>query len=542
MTASTLRIVLAQLNFTVGDFGGNRDKIIAAIKEARDKMQADLIVFTELAITGYPPEDFLHRTGFYHNVEKSLEKIKQHAQGIDILVGYPEKTKDGIYNAAVWMRDKKIITNYRKQELPNYGVFDEDRYFKSDTQTTLVTIKGVQCAICICEDIWIPGPIIAAKKAGAQCIISLNASPYSMHKAEIRKHVFQNRTKETGLPIFFVNCNGGQDELIFDGDSQVVNGSGKPCAHAGYFQEKLLLVEAILKNGVLEIQKQIMPSMPSQLTNIYQALVMGVKDYVNKNNFPGVIIGLSGGIDSALTLAIAVDALGADKITTVMLPSQYTAKMSLEDAAEEAKILKVEHKIIPIKSIFDSFLKSLAVTFAGLKQDVTEENIQARIRGTILMALSNKTGNMVLTTGNKSEMAVGYSTLYGDMAGGFCVLKDVCKTLVYQLANYRNSVSQVIPQRVIDRPPSAELAPDQTDQDTLPAYDVLDKILELFVEQDLSIHEIIAQGFDENIVNKITRMVFLNEYKRRQAPPGPRITEKAFGRDRRYPITFKFSY
>jgi len=531
-----LRIVLAQLNFTVGDIEHNTQKILNAIKQAKEH-HADLIVFPELAITGYPLDDLLYREYLYQQTEHALKAIIQEANNIDILIGYPERTEQGDFNAAIWIRDQHIIKKYYKQKLHNYSVFDECRYFKQGNTPAIVKIKGIKCGILICEDIWHAEPAIQSKEAGAQLLLSLNASPYSMPKTDMRLNLIKQRVKETGLPLCFINLVGGQDELVFDGDTLVMNTQYEVCAQTDYFKEQLLTFD-VTPDG--EIIKQALPKPLSKLESIYQTLVLGIRDYIEKNNFPGVIIGLSGGIDSALTLALAVDALGADRVTAISLPSQYTAEISNEDAKKQAQMLHVNYETIPIKSIFDSFLIALNPIFNGEKPDITEENLQARIRGTLLMALSNKTGRLVLTTSNKSETAVGYSTLYGDMAGGFCALKDVYKTLVYQLSHYRNTLSPAIPNRVLERAPSAELAPNQTDQDSLPPYDMLDKILELFIDQDKEIHEIVAAGFDEDIVKKIANLVLKNEYKRRQAAPGVRITEKLFGRDRRYPITSKF--
>lgn len=532
-----LRVVLAQLNFTVGDIEGNTKKILQAINHARTQDNADLIVFPELAITGYPLDDLLYRSCIYQQTEQALKQIIQQADKIDILIGYPERTENGDFNAAAWIRDKHIIKKYYKQKLHNYSVFDECRYFKLGEKPAIVELKGLKCGILICEDIWHPEPAIQAKEAGAQILFALNASPYSTHKTKLRHNLMKQRITETGVPLCFINLVGGQDELVFDGDTCAMNSQYEICAQTEYFKEQLLLIE-IEPNG--NIIKQPLPKPLTQLESIYKTLILGTKDYIEKNNFSGVMLGLSGGIDSALTLTLAVDALGAERVTAVSLPSQYTAAISNEDAKLQAQMLGVKYRTIPIQPIFAEFLSALKESFAGLKPDVTEENLQARIRGTLLMALSNKFGNLVLSTSNKSETAVGYSTLYGDMAGGFNPLKDVYKTLVYQLANYRNQLSPAIPQRVLQRPPSAELAPNQTDQDLLPPYDILDKILELFIDQDQEIAAIAAQDFDLATVKKVICMVLRSEYKRRQAAPGIRITEKLFGRDRRYPITSKF--
>jgi NAD+ synthase (glutamine-hydrolysing) len=529
-----LRVALAQLNFTVGDIDGNTSKIIKAIQTARDEQKADLIIFPELAVTGYPLEDLLHRPHLYQQTAEALNTIGQHVKDIDVVLGYPKKTKEGCFNTAGWIRNQKFITEYYKQKLPNYSVFDELRYFNPGTTPSVIEINGFRFGLLICEDLWHTEPVKQAKEAGAQFLVCINASPYSIHKETTRHEIFEKRIRESNLPIFYVNLIGGQDELVFDGNSTVIGHSNEICAKAKSFEEDILYVD-IDSSG--KIVQQSVRKQPTQLETIYHALILGLKDYVKKNGFPGVIIGLSGGIDSALTLAIAVDALGAEHVTALLMPSQYNSSISLEDAKKQAETMGVQYHIISIEKLFDSFNTTLAPIFKGLKTDTTEENLQARIRGTLQMAISNKSGNMVLTTGNKSEMAVGYATLYGDMAGGFCMLKDIFKTLVYQLANYRNAISPVIPQRVIDRPPSAELAPDQKDRDSLPPYDILDGILKMFIEEDKDIDDIIKEGFDKNTVIKVIKMVLRNEYKRRQAAPGIRISEKAFGRDRRYPIT-----
>ena len=533
--SDNLRIVLAQLNFTVGDIDGNTKKIIEAIAKAKNEQHADLIIFPELAVTGYPLEDLLHRQCLFLQVDNAMKEICKQVKGIDVLLGYPEKSKRGTFNSAAWIRDGKIITNYHKHKLPNYSVFDEVRYFKYGKTEAIVEFKGVKFGIAICADVWTPAVIEKLKIAGAQCILSLNASPYSMHKSDKRHEILSERLKESGLPIVYLNLVGAQDELVFDGNSQVMNQQGEIVAHAGHCIENLLLIE--LDPNTMGFKKQAMPPLPSISKAVYEVLKLGVKDYVKKNNFPGVILGLSGGIDSALTLAIAVDALGADKVSTIMMPSQYTSEMSLEDAKQMANNLGVEYQNISIQSLYENFLTELGPYFSGMPADTTEENIQARIRCTMLMAFSNKTGKMLLTTGNKSEFSVGYSTLYGDLAGGFAVLKDIFKTSVYEISEYRNSIHPDIPQRIIDRPPSAELADNQLDENSLPPYSILDQILKYFVEQDLSMDEIIRKGFDEKTVKRIVKLVLRNEYKRRQSPIGVRISEKAFGRDRRYPIT-----
>jgi len=470
-------------------------------------------------------------------VNTALERVRTETRGTTVVVGYPEYAEEGIYNSAAVLRDGAMVANYRKQELPNYAVFDEKRYFRHGRDTCIFEIKGVRIALLICEDIWEPSPARAAQANGAQLIVVINGSPYSLRYQERRERVVRERVKETGLPVVYVNLLGGQDELVFDGGSFVMDAAGKVVQRVAPFVEGLFPVDVDLIDGRAVPRPGHVEPPLSEEASVYNALVLGVRDYVNKHGFPGVVIGLSGGIDSALTLAIAVDALGAERVHAVMMPSRYTSQMSLDDAAEEAKTLGVRYDVISIEGMFATALDALKEVFAGRKPDTTEENIQARSRGLLLMAISNKTGRMVLTTGNKSEMAVGYATLYGDMAGGFAPIKDCSKLLVYRLAKYRNSISRVIPERVITRPPSAELRHDQKDSDSLPEYDVLDPILELFIEENLSVDEIAARGFDRAIVGRVLEMVKRNEYKRRQAPPGVRISHRAFGRDWRYPIT-----
>jgi len=535
--SASLRIALAQLNLFVGDVAGNTQRIIASSAEARDRLHADLVLFPELSLSGYPPEDLLFHAGLRQQVHSALERVRRETSGITVVTGYPEYVEQDIYNSAAVLRDAVAVANYRKQELPNYAVFDEKRYFTSGREPCVVEIKGIRVGLIICEDVWFPNPARAAKDHGAQLIVVINGSPYSLGYQERREEVVRARVKETGLPIVYVNLLGGQDELVFDGGSFVMNAQGEVVQRIAAYVEGLFPVDIDLIDGHAVPRPAHVEPPLSEEASVYNALVMGVRDYVNKHRFPGIVLGLSGGIDSALTLAIAVDALGADRVHAVMMPSRYTSQMSLDDAAAEAKALDVRYDVISIESMFASALESLKDVFAGRQPDTTEENIQARCRGLLLMAISNKTGRMVLTTGNKSEMAVGYATLYGDMAGGFAPIKDCNKMLVYRLANYRNSVSPAIPQRVIDRPPSAELRPDQKDSDSLPPYDVLDAILELFIEDDLSVDDITARGFDRATVGRVLEMVKRNEYKRRQAPPGVRISARAFGRDWRYPIT-----
>ncbi len=454
-----------------------------------------------------------------------------------ILVGHPWREGEALYNAASLYEQGQLVARYFKQDLPNYGVFDEKRYFTAATETCVVPFRGHQLGLLICEDLWQPGPALAAKAAGAELLLTINASPYDQEKPWIRRELMAERCDQTGLPLIYLNQVCGQDELIFDGCSKVFNSQGELTHKLAPFAEELALVRFADGQPVKERE----PAAPLEpLAETYQALVLAVRDYVTKNGFHGAVLGLSGGIDSALTLAIAADAIGADKVQAVMMPFRYTAQMSVEDAKEQAERMGVEFNIISIEPMFEGFMAQLAPLFEGTARDTTEENLQARCRGVLLMALSNKRRRIVLTTGNKSEMAVGYATLYGDMAGGFDVLKDVPKTLVFKLCEYRNSVDYVIPQRVIDRPPSAELAPDQVDQDSLPPYDILDAILKRYVEEDASVADMVAEGFEEAVVRKVIRLVDLNEYKRRQAAVGPRITARNFGKDRRYPITSGF--
>ncbi len=537
MSTPTLRLALAQLNLFVGDVAGNTQRVLDTAIDARDRLKADVVLFPELTLCGYPPEDLLFHTGLRRQVAAALDQVRSEARGISLVVGYPEYAAEGIYNAAVMVRDGRILANYRKQELPNYSVFDEKRYFKHGERTCIVELNGIRAAILICEDIWEPNPARAAKAAGAQLLLVINGSPYSLNYQARRESTVKDRVRDVKLPAVYLNMIGGQDELVFDGGSFVMNADGDVIQRARHFEEDVFAVDidlvgdqAVPRPGPLEPPK-------SEEASVYGALVLGVRDYVRKHGFPGIVLGLSGGIDSALTLAIAVDALGAERVRAVMMPSRYTSQISVEDAAKQAEQLGARHDVIPIEGMFEAALSALKDVFAGREPDATEENIQARCRGLLLMAISNKTGRMVLTTGNKSEMAVGYATLYGDMAGGFAPIKDCSKLLVYRLAKYRNSISPAIPERVIVRPPSAELRPDQKDSDSLPPYEVLDPILELFIEDDLSVDEITARGFDRATVGRVLEMVKRNEYKRRQAPPGVRISDRAFGRDWRYPIT-----
>lgn len=530
---------MAQLNLVVGDIQGNLKKLIHSATEARDSLAADVIVFPELSITGYPPEDLLLRKSFLEEESIALKQFKTEVHNIHCLVSHTYSTSHGLLNSCSLIYNGTILGRYAKQHLPNYGVFDECRYFLPGNLPCVIPINGIPVGIVICEDLWFPAPVQQAANLGARLLLSPNASPYEINKHELRHLTFAKRAKAAAIPIVYVNNVGGQDDLLFDGGSMVINQDGIICQHAGFFKETLLPIDLEFNSTATKITTTTI-SLPTEEESVYQALVLSVRDYINKNNFPGVLVGVSGGIDSALTLAIAVDALGKDRVSAVLLPSRYTSDMSMEDGIALANNLGVSHEIISIESTFTSFLDSLAPSFSGKKSDVTEENLQARCRGTLMMALSNKSGRIVLTTGNRSEMAVGYATLYGDMAGGFAVLKDVPKTVVYRLSQYRNQISSVIPQRIIDRPPSAELAPDQKDEDSLPPYSILDKILELYLNQELSLKEIVEHGFDQATVDRIITLIHRSEYKRRQAPIGTRLNHKSFNRDWRYPVTSGF--
>ena len=536
MPSAKLRIALAQLNLMVGDIAGNTERVIAAACQARDESKADLIAFPELSLTGYPPEDLVLRPGLWRQTQAALEKLRETVADIDLVVGYPLRENDRLFNACSLIRAGRTIATYRKQHLPNYSVFDEKRYFQAGTSPAVVDIEGIPIALSICEDIWVRGTARQAREAGAALILNINASPFHTDKALEREQVLKATVAEGRLPVVYLNLVGGQDELVFDGGSTVMDKNGTICWRAPDFTEGLYTVDFEDKDTVTPLPGACSSPLRGE-ESLYRALLLGVRDYVRKNGFSGVVLGLSGGIDSALTLVLAVDALGKERVEAVLMPSRYTAKMSVEDACTEAENLGVEYHLIPIEPAFTAFNESLQNTFAGFPADITEENIQVRCRGVLLMAISNKKGRLLLTTGNKSELAVGYATLYGDMAGGFAPLKDVPKTLVYKLARWRNRIDPVIPERVFDRPPSAELAPDQKDEDALPPYSVLDSILERYIERDQTPEEIIAAGFDPVTVIKVARLVDRNEYKRRQAAPGVRISRRAFGRDRRYPIT-----
>jgi NAD+ synthase (glutamine-hydrolysing) len=538
-TSRKLRCVLAQLNLVVGDVEGNTSRIVAAAKRAREEMGADVVMMPELAVSGYPPEDLLFHSGMRSQVARSIGRLKAEVRGITLIAGYPEYDGDHIYNSALVLRDGAVLANHRKACLPNYRVFDEKRYFTPGTKPTVVELNGIKAGILVCEDVWAPEPAGQARGAGAQVLLVINASPYEVNKQRQRElEVARARVSETGIPLVFVNLIGGQDELVFDGNSFAMDAHGQVGVRAPAFAEGMYPVDLSMgTDGTVRPLPGDIAALQGEEESVYGALVQGTRDYVDKHRFPGVVLGLSGGVDSALTLCIAVDALGADRVHAVAMPSRYTSQMSKDDAAEQASWLKVKHSEISIEGMFEATLTALKDEFAGRPADTAEENIQSRCRGVLLMAISNKTGRMLLTTGNKSEMAVGYATLYGDMAGGFAPIKDCSKLLVYRLCAWRNAQSRAIPARVIERPPSAELRPDQKDTDSLPPYEILDPILEAFIEEDLSVDQIAARGFDRQVVGRILDLVKRNEYKRRQAPPGVRVSGRAFGRDWRDPIT-----
>jgi len=532
-----LCIALAQLDFFVGDVEGNAERVLAAAADARDRLKADLVAFPELTLSGYPPEDLLFHASMRRKVSEALGRVVRELNGIAAIVGFPEYDGRAIYNSAALIDGGRISAKHRKECLPNYKVFDEKRYFTASPVATVVEFRGIRLGMLICEDIWEPEPARRSKAAGAELLVVINGSPYEVNYQARRERVAQDRVREVSLPMLYVNVVGAQDELVFDGGAFAMNSVGEIVRRAAAFQPGIELMEVVRLAGRVEpVAGEIVPWL-AQEPSVYSALVLGVRDYVEKHHFPGVVIGLSGGVDSALTLAIAVDALGADRVQAVMMPSRYTSPMSLEDAEGQARGLGVKYSVISIEGMFEATLAALHREFEGRKPDTTEENIQARCRGVLLMAISNKTGRMLLTTGNKSEMAVGYATLYGDMNGGFAPIKDCSKLLVYRLARYRNARGAVIPERVLTRPPSAELRHGQKDSDSLPPYEILDPILEAFIEEDLSVDGIAARGFDRETVGRVLDMVKRNEYKRRQAPPGVRVSGRAFGRDWRYPIT-----
>ena len=536
---STLHIAVAQLNFLAGDINGNTQIILNTIQKAK-QASVDLLVFPELALSGYPAEDLLLRKDFETQIIEALKIIQAQSVDITIILGHPHYHFDRIYNAASLIQNKKIISRYHKQYLPNYGVFDEQRYFTPGNSEGLFQVKGVNIGLLICEDLWHNQPVSALKEKAAQLLICINASPFDYTKANQRIKIIKARIKESNLPILYVHGVSGQDDLVFDGGSQAFDAKGHLRAHAGFFKETLWLIDLNIKLLPEFIAQTIIPAPPVEET-IYQALVLALRDYVNKNHFSGVLLGLSGGIDSALVLTIAVDALGKDRVHAVSLASRYTSKLSLDIAKYLAKKLAVSLKILSIEPSFSAFLTTLNLDSEYPPPGTSTENIQARCRAVLLMALSNQYGELLLNCTNKSELAVGYGTLYGDMAGGFAVLKDVFKTRIYQLATYRNKISSVFPESLLTRAPTAELAKNQKDEDTLPPYTQLDPILELYIEQEKSIDEIIAAGFAKEIVQQVINLVNKNEYKRRQLAIGPRVTPRAFGRERRYPITSGFS-
>ncbi len=545
----SLTVSIAQINPIVGSFKHNTQLILDAIQKARQD-NADVIVFPELVITGYPPEDLLFRPAFLKRVDETLELIAKATKNITAIIGAPIEKDGKLLNCACVLQEGEISQNYAKQHLPNYRVFDEKRYFRRGKESVVIDIAGHKVGLLICEDIWMKAPAKAAKQAGADMLVVLNASPFRANKTAERLKMLEQRSTDNDLPIVYANLVGGQDELIFDGESLVFDRAGQLLFQAPSFESGVYTIDVPLNKS----SKFIAPREQNKLASIYNALVLGVKDYVNKNGFPGVMLGLSGGIDSALTMAIAVDALGAENVEAIMMPFRYTADISKHDAAQQAKTQGVKYREIPIEPIFNSFTDALSNEFDGMENDVTEENLQARSRGVILMAMSNKLGKMLLATGNKSEMSVGYATLYGDMAGGYAPLKDVFKITVYDLARYRNGIGdgdllladgsykEIIPDRVITRPPSAELAPDQVDEDSLPPYDILDAILRMFIEEFQSVDDIVAQGYESETVKRVANLVLLSEYKRRQSAPGIRITKRAFGKDRRYPITSHYRW
>ena len=532
---NTLKVTLAQLDVLVGDVSGNVALLIAALDDARQS-GADILLTPELALSGYLPEDLLLRDDFQEQVANGLKQLQQHTQKITLVVGHPHRRGKNLYNAASVLRDGVLVATYRKHSLPNHTVFDEQRYFSPGDTACVFEQNGWRVGVNICADVWHQNAPRMAAAAEADVLLVLNASPFHLEKQQERYTVVRERIAENQIPVLYCNMVGGQDELVFDGASFVMDNRGEltsqfPAFITGLFS--VMLDERAPEPGP-------MTTLPGPEASAYQALVLGLRDYVHKNRFSSVLLGLSGGVDSALTLAVAVDALGAQHVRAVMMPSAYTSDISIADSRAMAKTLDVQYDELPIAKPFDGFLQTLAPVFGDAPQDLTEENLQARVRGTLLMALSNKFGYLVVTTGNKSEMAVGYATLYGDMAGGFALLRDVSKTLVYRLCHYRNQISPVIPRRVLERAPSAELRPDQTDQDSLPDYAVLDEIMVRYVEHDQSVAAIIAAGFAKDIVKRVIAMIDRNEYKRRQAPPGVRITARGFGKDRRYPITQRF--
>ena len=539
--SETLRIALAQFDFPVGDVAGNASRIIELMHEARDEYGADVVLLPELAISGYPPEDLLMRPGFLRSCEQALARVAAQAQGIVAVVGWPQSAGAVVYNAASVLRDGAIAATYRKRELPNYAVFDERRYFDVDPDggNCVFEVNGVKLGLVICEDLWFPEPLAATVKAGAELVLVPNASPYERGKHAQRDALLAERSRESGAAIAYVNTVGGQDAVVFDGASVVADGDGTVHPAAVAFTEEMLLVEYNVAARSFMPLRWIDDGDESMDALAWRAVTRGIQDYCGKNGFSKVWLGLSGGIDSALVLALAVDALGAENVTAVSLPSRYTADLSNDLAVEQCRALGVKLETVPIEPAFQGLMQSLSTMFEGQAADVTEENLQSRSRGVILMALANKFGGLLLTTGNKSEYAVGYATIYGDMCGGYAPLKDLYKTEVYGLSKWRNTVggAPVIPPAVIARAPSAELRDNQTDQDSLPAYDVLDGILYRYIDQEQSREDIVAAGYAPEVVDRVLKLVRISEWKRHQAAPGPKVARRAFGRERRYPIT-----
>jgi NAD+ synthase (glutamine-hydrolysing) len=527
---------MAQFDFPVGAVARNAERIAKMIAEARDEFDADIVLFPELAISGYPPEDLLIRPSFLQACNEAIATLAEATDGVAAVVGFPHSEGE-VYNAAALLREGRIECVAHKQALPNYGVFDDKRYFRPGHASATGMVNGVRVGFLVCEDIWEPEPAAQAAASGAELIVVINASPWDDAKQATREALLVARAKETGCALVYLNLVGGQDEVVYDGASLLVNGDGSIAARAPAFVDTLLWATFDPASRTLAAENWPAAADTRPEAVLYAALVRGIRDYIDKNGFPGVLLGLSGGIDSALTLALAVDALGPDRVTAVMMPTRYTSKLSLDGAREQAERLGVAYHVIDIEPTCQSFLAALTPAFAGKAADTTEENLQSRTRGVMLMGLSNKHNQLLLATGNKSEMAVGYATLYGDMCGAYAPLKDVYKTVVYRLSRWRNEAGEAIPPAVIDRPPSAELREDQTDQDSLPPYDVLDAILQRFIEGEQSQAEIAAAGFDADTVRRVASLVLRNEFKRRQAAPGPRVTTRAFGRERRYPIT-----
>ena len=532
-----MNVCMAQINTLVGDIAGNTQRVLE-VSAAQKAAGAHVVVFPELTLTGYPPEDLLLRGDLLDRTEAALAMLYAELPAdLTVVVGYPRGRDGALFNSAGVISGGKLLAQYDKQCLPNYEVFDEKRYFSAGTEPCVVDIDGLSVGLTICEDIWHPEPAAQAKAAGAAMLININASPFHRGKSSERLERVKSCAAAHQLPIIYVNQVGGQDELVFDGGSFAIDAQGELSVSAQTFIEAFPIV-TVDRSSDTRLAPGDTVAERKDLDAVWQALVLGMRDYVDKNGFPGVVLGLSGGIDSAVTLAVAADALGHERVEAVMMPFRYTASMSVEDAKAQAQALGVRFSNLSIETLYEAFMTTLADEFSGLPANITEENLQARCRGVLLMSISNKKNLLVLTTGNKSELAVGYSTLYGDMAGGFDVLKDCPKMLVYALARHRNTLGECIPERVITRPPSAELAPDQKDEDSLPPYEVLDQIIELYVEQDASRQEMVDAGFSQEDVERVVRLVDLNEYKRRQAPVGVRISRRAFGRDRRYPITW----